>query len=383
MRKKIYSSVLGGALALIAGYLLLLRQERLDTSLVKLRAQAFEAESEYRYLGLARIARARAFQYDEWIHRDHLLKGLVVGRDLGTRAPTSVCDSLLFSSLRFTALSKMGAEKEAARAFAAIAKENYKQRRWIRHPDCTRKSSSRDMIVGLMAALGQEPKGHNEAFAKLMAIIARTGGSVDNGPFYVSRLSPGLSELLKHMALVRGYPEEALPPALRVGFSTVEFDSWIAEPGFRAHLNAMTLWIELDLMEKHPELQIRSLSGLLDKFSPAWGFGFQAQRRAFVASELYQMDPDNLFFEYLRLRTAGALSYAMRAKLLESLLTSKAFPTDRLPQNCDRKADYLWQRSSREYAPMIHCHEAFPGVDFLWMTALLTEVPEAKIASRP
>ncbi|MES2745448.1 MAG: hypothetical protein V4655_08470 [Bdellovibrionota bacterium] len=382
MRKKVYSAVLAGAVALAGIYHLFLRQELLSASLIKLRAQSFEAESEHRYRDLASLARNRARLYNEWINDTHLYKGLVVGKDLSTGRATSVCDSLLFSSLRYASLKKLGSDEEADKAWQAIAKNNYADGRWVRHPDCKRKSSSRDMIVGLMAALSQEPKGHDEAFAKLMGIIARTGGSVDDGPFYVSRLSPGLGELLKQMALVRGYPKESLPSALKVGFSTVEFDTWIAEPGFRAHLNAMTLWIELELISRHPDLEFRSLSAILDEISPDLGFGFQTQRRAFAAGELYNLDPENLFFEYLRLRTAGALTFATRARLLEKLLAMPAFPRDRLPQDCDRRADYLWQRGSREYAGRTTCHEQFAGIDFLWMTALLTEEPERKFAYR-
>lgn len=380
MRKKVYSAVVSGALGLLGLFLLLSRQDALESSMIRLRAQAFEAESEHRYQALASLARARALKYDEWLSRDYLSKGLVIGRNLSTHAVTNVCDSLLFSSLRYVALKKLGAEEEAEKAFQTIARENYANGRWIRHPDCKRKAASRDMIVGLMAALTMEPSGHNEAFAKLMGVVARTGGSVDDGPFYVSRLSPGLSELLKQMALVRSYPEASLPSPLKVGFSTVEFDSWIAEPGFRAHLNAMTLWIELELLQKHPELQIRSLSAVLDQISPEWGLGFQTQRRAFAANELYNTDPENLFFEYLRLRTAGALTFANRARMLDALLASPLFPQGHLPRDCDRGADYLWQRHSREYRPKAKCHEGFAGVDFLFMASLLTEAPATRIA---
>ncbi len=182
-----------------------------------------------------------------------------------------------------------------------------------------------------------------------------------------------MAELLRQMALLREYPEEALPPALKVGFATVEFDSWIANPGFRSHLNALTLWIELDLVQQHPELAIRSVSEILDTVTQEGGLSFGEQRRAFAAEALYRLDPDNLFFEYLWLRAAGALTATQRLRMLEKLLASPAFPAERLPRDCDRKADYLWQRSSNEYVGTVECREAFPGVDFTFMLSLLLE----------
>jgi hypothetical protein len=376
MRSGIYSVILAVIVALLGFFAFLRQQELFVTSIATLRAKAFDAKSEVEYREKADLARARALVYNQWINQNHLFKGLVVGRDLSNARPTSVCDSLLFSSLRYAALHKLGEEKEAEKAFQAIIKTNYAGGRWIRHPDCRRKASSRDMIVGLMAALSQEPLGHTEAFARLMDIVARTGGSVDDGPFYVSRLSPGLGELLRQMALVRGYPAKGLPAALKVGFSTVEFDTLIVEPGFRAHLNGLTLWIELELASRYPGLEFRSVSAALDNVSPDLGFAFQSQRRVFAAHELFHLDPDNIFFEYLLLRTAGALTWANRARLLDRLLTMSAFPLDHLPRDCDRRADYLWQRASREYSGTSKCHEQFAGVDFLWMTALLTQEPE-------
>lgn len=373
MRGKVYSALLCGTTLGLIAFWLLGRQDALQSSLLSLRAQSFDEASEAEYRELARLAKERALLYETLLEAQNLSSGLVVGRDLRSGAPTSVCDSLLFSSLRFVALEKLGEHEKAAEAFAEIDRHNYWKGRFIRHPDCRRKSSSRDMIVGLMAALTLEPSEHNETFAKLMGIISRTGGLVDDGPFYVSRLTPGLLELLKLMAIVRDYPVEAWPPSLRLGFSTVEFDSWVAAPGFRAHLNAMTLWVELEILKKHPdaELQMRSLSAVLDQFSPSWGLGFQMQRRHFAANSLYELDADNLFFDYLRLRTAGALSYRERSRLLRTLLSQKAFPEDRLPRDCDRAADYMWQRHSVEYKPKKVCHEQFAGVDFLFLAGLL------------
>ena len=135
------------------------------------------------------------------------------------------------------------------------------------------------------------------------------------------------------------------------------------------------------MLDRHPELEIRSLSGLMDQISPAGGSTFAAQRRAFAAGELYRLDPENLFFEYLYLKTAGALTYASKARLLTRLLAMPQYPVERLPQDCDRQADYLWQRSSAEYTGKKTCKESFHGVDFLWMAALLSEDPPPILSS--
>ncbi len=183
MRKKVYSSVAIGVLGLLMAYFLFRQQDRLLDSVQALRSHAFERDSERRLRDLSGFAKARAMQYEEWLEASHLERGLVVGRDLDSGKATSTCDSLLFSSLRYVALRKLGLVNEADKAFRTIERENFVNGRWVRHPNCKRKAASRDMIVGLMAALSQEPKGHDEAFAKLMGVIARTGGPVDDGPF--------------------------------------------------------------------------------------------------------------------------------------------------------------------------------------------------------
>jgi HrpA-like RNA helicase len=50
------------------------------------------------------------------------------------------------------------------------------------------------------------------------------------------------------------------------------------------------------------------------------------------------------------------------------------FPVARLPESCDRRADYLWQRAGREYRPAKgNCLRRFNGADYLWMAGLLIE----------
>ncbi|MBC7660030.1 MAG: hypothetical protein H7249_10005 [Chitinophagaceae bacterium] len=376
MRKKVYSLVLLGTFTaggLIAGL------SMLECSLhyLEAKAPAARVQSHADWPSLVHLARERAWLYEQAIERDHLSQGMVVNRSIRGKIE-GACDSLMFSSLRTVALFKLGQDVEADRAWSHIAQKAYDKRRWVRHPDCKWQASSRDMIVGLMAALSQEPVGFADSFVRLLNVIERTGGSIDDGPFYVSRVSPGMAEILKNMAIAQGYREEQLPTVIRMGFVTLEFDTLVVTPGYRAHLNALMLWIELELIQRHPELEMRSLSGLLDGINSDWGSTFTARRRAFAAEQLFKLDPKNIFFEYLYLRTAGILTRTAKAELLQRLLAMPQFPEGRLPNDCDRPADYLWQRRSTEYERVKACRTVaiFHGVDFLWMVALLTE-PES------
>ncbi len=95
---------------------------------------------------------------------------------------------------------------------------------------------------------------------------------------------------------------------------------------------------------------------------------------------------DGLFNRFLRLKSAGALNKASRYKLMLSLANmKKQFPDNRLPMNCDRKADYLWQRNIEEsFEFSEECDKSFNGTDFLWMAALLTDEPKSRMsASQP
>ncbi len=347
-------------------------QRELSSHVTRLRAQSLhETSDDESFKVLSAVARERAMLYEQAIVKDHLDQGLVVNRNLADGRAESLCDSLFFSSLRFTALHKLGWSDEANEAWSHVLLETYDRGRFIRHPKCRRKSASRDQIIGLTVALTQEPLQHRLELERILQIIERTGGSIDDGPFYVSRLSPGIGENLRQLAIARGWRPEHLPKVVRDGFSTVEFDTWMGTPGYVAHLSALMLWIELELIDQHPHLEVHSINGFMDDFAPDWAASFSAQRRAWVAAELYRADPDNLFFEYLNLRAAGALTKNARARLLEKLLAMPEFPVGRLPQNCDRHADYLWQRASIEYQGDGECRESFSGVDFLWMTALL------------
>jgi hypothetical protein len=51
--------------------------------------------------------------------------------------------------------------------------------RWVRHPKCRRKSTSRDMIAGVLVALTQNPPAEVRQLQQLLNIVDSTGGLVD------------------------------------------------------------------------------------------------------------------------------------------------------------------------------------------------------------
>lgn len=325
--------------------------------------------------------RSRALRYEELIRASSTFKGMVVTREHDGRVG-DLCDSLLFSSIRYVSLRKLGLEQEAADAWSWIVKSR-EGGKWFRHPHCATKSTSRDMIVGLMAALTQRPEGYREILHELIAYVGDNSGYVGDGPFYVSYLSPGLAEVLRHFARIEGIPEESLPSTIRYGFSTMEFDTYLSRVGFQSHLISMVLWIEMELNRLEASaIKIRGIPMPLDRLSRAlWGVKVFEERWAWQAQRLVDRDPPNLFFRWLRLKSADALSAKARLTMLRELDSMMQFPEYELPQNCTRKADYLWQRASREYRALKHqnCTRRFSGVDYLWMASVLT-APEYRRA---
>lgn len=320
----------------------------------------------------------KVMRYDRLIQLHHLDHGMVVNRT-DAAGVIDRCDSLLFSSLRYVALKKLGLELEAATAWSAILSSR-QGGKWFRHPQCTQQSTSRDMIVGLLAALTQRPEGYREVLLELMDYIAVNFGYVGDGPFYVSYLSPGLAEILRHFARLEGLDSQHLPAVIRYGFSTMELDTYAAQPGFQMHLVALVLWIEQELKQleaqaQSPVIAMRALPLPLERMTRAlWGVKVSQQRWAWLAQRLVDADAKNLFFRWLRLATADALTPRARMALMLELESMPQFPADRLPTSCDRRADYLWQRSSQEYQPQTtDCRYHFSGVDYLWMASLLVD----------
>lgn len=325
---------------------------------------------------LTEITRQKAIFYERLIQMNHLDQGMVVNRTDAARV-IDHCDSLLFSSLRYVALKKLGLELEATAAWEAILASR-DGGKWFRHPQCAHKSTSRDMIIGLLAALTQKPPGYRDILVELMGYLDANAGYVGDGPFYVSYLSPGLAEILRHFARLEGIDSAELPAVVRYGFSTMELDTYTAKRGFEMHLVAMVLWIEQELkrsesQSQQPVMALRALPLPLERVTRAlWGVKVTQQRWAWLAQRLVDADAKNLFFRWLRLATADALTPRARLTLLRDLAAMPQFPADRLPSSCERRADYLWQRASHEYvAKTSDCRYHFSGVDYLWMASLM------------
>ena len=150
---------------------------------------------EWQRLGIT--AREKALRYEQWIVDHHLENDMLVNRHSDGR-PAGECDSLLFSSLRYTALIKLGWRDKANGAWRGI-QNAYQNGRWVRHPKCRRKSTSRDMIVGLLVAMTQSPPAEVRRLQQLFDIVGETGGSIDDGPFYTSLAVRG-EHIIQHQS---------------------------------------------------------------------------------------------------------------------------------------------------------------------------------------
>jgi hypothetical protein len=337
-------------------------------------ARTLPAPDPAAHAALVAQARARAVVYDDMIQADHLLDGMIVNRSASGRVKDE-CDSLLFSSLRFVGLGKIGLDERAHAAWTALS-ESRREGQWIRHPRCPL-SPSRDMLLGVLIALSQRPDGFYQHLQLLIERIREHDGYFADGPLYLSYITPGVARLLKLMAVASRIDERSLPDVIRDGHSTSELTFYTLSPGYRAHLIALSVWLELELKAKVPAVD-QTGTGVLAWFGrmlePVTGANVAAQALSWNAEQLVELEPENLFFRYLRLKTAGALTQAVRHRLLQELLTMTQFPADRLPLNCDRRADYLWQRAWREASTASYaCNRQFNGSDYLWMAGLLLE----------
>ena len=301
--------------------------------------------------------RAKAALYNDLIKRDFLDDGMVVGRT-GDGTFTDHCDSLLFSALRYIALDKLGLSEEARTAFAALRKVE-DAGKWRRHPKC-QLPISRDMIIGVLAALTRNPPMHRQLMLSLQEQVTNHNGFVDNGPIDVSYLSPGIMMLLNQMAEHAGIARDRNKAIIPLSFPTLMLDLFFAERGYSSHLSALVVWINMELLD----MEEQALTPRGENLSISW-----------YTQKLVELDPHNMFFRWLRLKAAGALAPAARLSMLKELMEMPQFPSDRLPTNCDRAADYMWQRDSVEYRPIegARCNRFFAGVDFIWMAALLVD----------
>ena len=320
--------------------------------------------------------RARATFYELEIQKAHLFHGMVVNRLLSGRVQ-SECDSLLFSALRYAALHRLDMTLQAEKAWQAILKSQT-EGRWYRHPKCRRRPTSRDMILGVLVAF-QVRGAHGPTWTDFIRATYQQNGFIGSGRPDVSLLTPGVGYLIQRLDSGQGSLDER-SLVIEHGFSSVEFDSLYLQRGYRAHLFALRLWLEMELTSAD---RSATVAGFLDSvFGIAEDRFFEDQRLQFAAGNLFELDPKNLFFELLWLRSQGRLSDARRLDLMTRLLAMPQFPIDRLPQNCDRAADYLWQRDSDEFVPKTRrepCHEQFSGVDFLWLAALLVSETDREI----
>lgn len=319
----------------------------------------------------------RAKIYEAEIERTHLVDGMLVNRTV-SGATHDTCDSLLFSSLRFVALGKLGLEAEADDAWNALQKSQTAGGDWVRHPRCAAKATSRDMIWGLLIALSQQPEGGKAHLRKLIDRIAKNDGYFSSGPRYVSYLTPNLAKMMRIVALSADIPPDALPPIVREGYSTGELSLIWIKPGFEAHLVGLSIWLELEIQKRFPHLSGESKAPWFRDFAEvaAWATPENAERQRlqWAATRLVDLDPGNLFYRYLRLRTADALTQKTAATLITELQAMPQFPVGQLPRDCDRRADYLWQREPSEHlGARGRCHAVYNGTDYLWLAGLLVE----------
>ncbi len=330
--------------------------------------------SEEEWLTLKQQAIGRVERYQNLIKEQHLEQGMIVNRD-STGQMRDQCDSLLFSSIWAVSLHKLGMAQERDEAWEAISKSKSGES-WARHPRC-KKSTSRDMLLGLLMAISTRPQGFESTLTTLVNQTAHSDGFFSDGPVYVSYMSPGIARIIdliyRRDQLAGG---QDLPPLFRDSYSTAEFEVILTDDGYASHLGALTAWLELELTNStHGTLNLPPSIEALEKelIMPFSSAPPSKQRLEWITEQLIRTDTSNMFYRYLRLKAAGALTRESRAALLRELLAMPQFPTERLPMNCDRKADYMWQRSRIERAEPASskCTLHYSGVDFLWMAALL------------
>lgn len=321
---------------------------------------------------LRREALSRAALYDELIRSRMLLDGMVINRGFNGE-PEGACDSLLFSALRFYAVKKLGFNRSADEAWQSILGSRTGAQ-WHRHPRCG-KSLSRDMLMGVLVALKADPEHGTSVFRSMLAEIDRHNGYIDDGPFYVSLLTPGVAGLVRMEAERRGVPYDEWPWILKQSFSSIEYDGIFLKEGYQSHLAGLGLWLEMNQKQKLEWFNPRSLLGLVSRWSgekDKLDTSFDERRRQWLASKLSGLSGSNLFFDWLEYNANGLYHIESEIKLLSDLLSMPQFPVTRLPMDCDRSADYLWQRRDGEAIPDAKtCGKTYAGVDFLWMAALL------------
>jgi hypothetical protein len=340
-------------------------QDLLDTH----ESQVNATDTLYR---LRREALSRAALYDQLIRKNMLLDGMVINR-YANGEPDGICDSLLFSAIRFYAISRLGFEQSADEAWKSVLGSR-SGAQWQRHPRCT-KSLSRDMLMGVLVALKADPEHGTSVFRSMLAEIERQNGFIDDGPVYVSFLSPGVAGLVRMEAERRGVAFEEWPWILKQSFSSIEYDGLFLKEGYQSHLAGLGLWLELNHKEQNDWFNPRSLLGLFARLTGESGefdTSMDVRRRQWLAARLSSLSEVNLFFDWLQYKSNAVYEINVEVRLLSELLSMPQFPATRLPMDCDRAADYVWQRRDKEAIPAARqCGRTYAGVDFLWMAAIL------------
>ena len=336
--------------------------------------QPLEASADFKsQIGnLKREALSRSALYESLIEKSLLVDGMVIHR--GAKGETEgLCDSLLFSSIRYFSLKNLGFTRQADGAWEAIlgSRDGAK---WQRHPKC-KKSLSRDMVMGVLLALSADPARGDVIFREMLGEIDRQWGFVGDGPFYISWLSPGIAGLLRMEAERRGVPFDEWPWIMKQSFSSIEYDAMFLGEGYVSHLMALGLMFEMSFADRYAKFNPRSLLGQVQRLisgQSSLDTQLDAQRRRWITGKLRNLNGANLFYEWLDQKAYGVLTQKSEGELLAKLLSMPQFPADRLPMDCDRDADYLWQRREAEGQSVTpSCGRVWNGVDFLWMAALL------------
>ena len=148
------------------------------------------------------------------------------------------CDSLLFSSLRYVALKKLGFDFAAKKAWSPMLSSS-ENGEWFRHPKCKHLGTSKDMLLGLLSALSQSPNHHKQAIRDLIKHIEINKGYFSFGPVYLSYLTPTVAKQLRRIAHNADVPYKNMPNSIRRGFSTNEFTHYFIDGGFKSHLSSL------------------------------------------------------------------------------------------------------------------------------------------------
>ena len=111
------------------------------------------------------------------------------------------------------------------------------------------------------------------------------------------------------------------------------------ERGFASHLVALSIWLELELNNtatKYPISPAHAsyIDTLVDTFDHV---SFKSSRLQWQTHKLVMLDPQNMFFRYLRLKSINAMNPNIAHKMLKELLMMTQFPADALPTNCNKK----------------------------------------------